>query len=109
MTKAIDDVIAERERQQAAEGWTTEHDDMHTEGELAKAASCYAYEAGRTDHQRDCDKGVPPMPWPWSRKWWESTDRRRDLVKAAALAIAEIERLDRLTPCAALQAKEPTP
>jgi hypothetical protein len=35
--------------------------------------------------------------WPWDRKWWKPTDRRRDLVKAAALILAEIERLDRAT------------
>jgi hypothetical protein len=27
--------------------------------------------------------------------WWKPKDRRRDLVRAAALIIAEIERLDR--------------
>lgn len=33
--------------------------------------------------------------WPWDREWWKPKDRRRNLVRAAALLIAEIERLDR--------------
>ncbi|MEB3421767.1 hypothetical protein VK682_24660 [Salipiger manganoxidans] len=33
--------------------------------------------------------------WPWDRKWWKPTTPRRDLVKAGALIVAEIERLDR--------------
>jgi hypothetical protein len=28
-------------------------------------------------------------------EWWKPTNRRRDLVKAGALILAEIERLDR--------------
>lgn len=31
-----------------------------------------------------------------SRDWWKPKDRRRNLVKAGALIVAEIERLDRL-------------
>ncbi|HBZ9867442.1 TPA: hypothetical protein MND73_004376 [Salmonella enterica subsp. houtenae] len=41
-TPAVCDVIAERYRQQSVEGWTSEHDDEHGDGELALAASCYA-------------------------------------------------------------------
>lgn len=35
--------------------------------------------------------------WPhsWASCWFKPTNRRRDLVKAAALLIAEIDRLDR--------------
>lgn len=85
---AIDDVIADRERQKSAEGWTPEHDDIHTEGELNHAAACYALNAGSKREE-------PPRSWPWDRKWWKPKDRRRDLVRAAALIIAEIERIDR--------------
>lgn len=34
--------------------------------------------------------------WPWDESWWKPTTPRRDLVKAAALILAEIERLDRM-------------
>lgn len=85
VTTAARDVLAERSRQIEAEGWTPEHDDQHKAGELAKAATCYA--------------SVYPLAasyWPWDLKWWKPSDRRRNLVKAGALIIAEIERLDRL-------------
>lgn len=94
-SQAAHDVVAERRRQVEAEGFRCEIDDIYVHGELARAASAYAYEAGRTDEQRKIDNGIPPVQWPWGRNWWKSTDRRRDLVKAAALIIAEIERLDR--------------
>ena len=91
-TAAID-VLAERRRQIEGEGWTCEHDDAHTTGEMARAASCYALIAG--SRARDLWRGVTPKFWPWDEEWWKPTDRRRDLVKAAALILAEIERLDR--------------
>jgi hypothetical protein len=36
-----------------------------------------------------------PEMWPWSREWWKPRNSRRDLVRAAALIVAEIERVDR--------------
>lgn len=92
----IADVSAERQRQIETEGFTLDGDDRYANGELARAAASYAYEAGRSDQQRMIDHGIPPLAWPWGRNWWKPTDRRRDLVKAAALIIAEIERLDRM-------------
>lgn len=92
---AIRDVLFERNRQISVEGWTTEHDDTHADGQMAQAAAAYAYEASRTDHQRNLDRNDPSPIWPWDANWWKPTDRRRDLVKAAALIVAEIERLDR--------------
>lgn len=90
------DVLAERRRQVSEEWWTPQHDDKHTEGEIARAGACYAYMAGAGDDGRRhvLATGVPYL-WPWSREWWKPTDRRRDLVKAGALILAEIERLDR--------------
>ena len=35
--------------------------------------------------------------WPWAASWWKPKNRRRDLVRAAALIVAEIERIDRAT------------
>lgn len=108
---AIEDIAAERRRQIEVEGWTVEHDDAHYEGDLARAAAAYAvagnppvyitlvpprsvsFNAGRFEAWRAL--------WPWGEGWWKPTDRRRDLVKAGALIVAEIERLDRLA------AKEP--
>ena len=89
------DIVAERARQIEVEGWSPEHDDQHAVGELAKAAGCYAWIAGQSDELR-LIFDAPPPTWPWVRRWWKPTDRRRDLVKAGALILAEIERLDRI-------------
>jgi len=79
--KALQDVIAERKRQIDAECWSSDHDDQYVNGELAQAAACYAA----------CD----PNRWPWPWKWWKPNTIRRNLVKAGALILAEIERIDR--------------
>lgn len=94
MSNALDDIAAERRRQVEAEGWTTEHDDTHANGEMAQAAGCYALHAGLPESAQVPD-GISPMDWPWDTKWWKPKDRRRDLVRAGALIVAEIERLDR--------------
>ena len=93
---ALMDVMRERTRQINEEGWTPAHDDTHSFGELARAASCYAWIASQSNSLREVFTSPPPI-WPaeWSAEWWKPTDRRRDLVKAAALILAEIERLDR--------------
>ncbi|MGE8129069.1 hypothetical protein ACQKQD_19010 [Methylobacterium sp. NPDC080182] len=93
LTQAAVDVLAERRRQVEAEGWTHQHDDRHDEGEIARAAAAYAYGAGRNPDDRK--NNYCPTFWPWNANWWKPTDRRRDLLKAGALILAEIERLDR--------------
>lgn len=92
-SQAARDVLAERQRQVSAEGWTPEHDDEHSFGELARAGAAYAAQSlCAEDPELDCG---PPKWWPWDRSWWKPTGRRRMLVKAGALILAEIERLDR--------------
>lgn len=100
-TAAARDVLAERERQKAIEGWTPEHDDEHANDQMALAAVCYAdpcpqlmwrqFQLSRNPLQ---SFKVPKL-WPWDPEWWKPKDRRRNLVRAAALLLAEIERLDR--------------
>ncbi|WP_199556839.1 ead/Ea22-like family protein [Enterobacter kobei] len=87
---AILDVVAERQRQKTIEGWTPEHDDEHCNGELAMAAICYINETGTVNRN-----GGKPWGWPWDASWWKPNARRRNLVKAGALILAEIERIDR--------------
>ncbi len=118
LAQAIVDVAKERQRQVEVEGWTAEHDDAHTQGQLARAASAYAYlgslpdidPLGRKDDRARWEQpgsyvrylieqlfpswGTMFGGWDWG--WFKPTDRRRDLVKAAALIVAEIERLDRM-------------
>lgn len=84
---AVGLIAAERERQKSVEGWTEAHDDAHAFHELAKAAACYAFPFVNDMNDR----------WPFGREWWKPTpnDRVRELVKAGALIVAEIERLQR--------------
>ncbi|HBP4574726.1 hypothetical protein IPC618_21445 [Pseudomonas aeruginosa] len=88
------DVQAERRRQVEAEGWTPEHDDEHADGQMARAAACYAL-AGSSAPNDGTAALLVSLAWPWDEQWWKPSTARRDLVKACALALAEIERLDR--------------
>ena len=82
VNRAVFDVLVERRRQVEVEKLGPAHDDdEHPNGQLADAAGCYIAGAAAN--------------WPWNIKWWKPKSRRRDLVRAAALLIAEIERLDR--------------
>lgn len=97
-------VKAERARQLTEKGWTPEHDDEHTLGELAAAAACYA--APFTPYQKiilNAGEGYVDA-WPWFSDKGQLTkdikkykNRRRQLLIAAALIVAEIERMDRET------------
>ncbi len=80
------ELLTERFRQISDEEWSFEHDDEHDCNELADAAACYAL--GQPSQ-------IIEQLWPWSIDWWKPKDKRRNLVKAGALIIAEIERLDR--------------
>lgn len=90
---AIEDIAAERTRQIEVEGWSSQNDDLYVDGEMACAAFCYGIHG--TAWERKLIAPIIAL-WPWSASWWKPTNRRRDLVKAGALIVAEIERLDRL-------------
>jgi hypothetical protein len=84
-------IAAERDRQVSAEGYTAEHDDSHSDFELSSAARCYVQQAWRGDVTRRI-----PAEWPWHADDWKpSPDAIRNLVKAGALIVAEIDRLIR--------------
>lgn len=93
VTQAAADVLAERKRQVEAEGWMPGHDDGHTSGELAQAAAAYAYYCTEADNSQPPAESI--FPTTWDESWWKPSDHRRNLVKAGALILAEIERLDR--------------
>ncbi|HIE1384697.1 TPA: hypothetical protein ACXJSM_006588, partial [Pseudomonas aeruginosa] len=80
------DVQAERRRQVEAEGWTPEHDDLYCAAELPRAAAAYILNGANDE---------APAIWPFSAKWWKPRDARSNYVRASALILAEIERLDR--------------
>jgi len=85
---AIQDISDERERQ-LAKGWDAKHDDLHGNSELAIVAASVALH--RTNHELD------PLPYDWGITYKHDNDRRRQLLIAAALLVAEIERIDRLS------------
>ena len=98
--KILNQIAQERDHQINEEGFTTEKDDDRTDRSLATAAAAYADAAG-WDRTKRYDRVVmnlkAPSWWPWPAEWWKPTTRRRDLIKAASLIVAEIERLDRIT------------
>lgn len=94
---AARDVLAERRRQVEAEGYDQEHDDAHPNEEIAAYAALYAmpptardWPASETGYGETFGAALCPVDW--TPKFG---DRRRELVKAAALLLAEIERIDR--------------
>ncbi|HFJ9945442.1 TPA: hypothetical protein ACRM4Q_001563 [Pseudomonas aeruginosa] len=89
------DVQAERRRQITVEGFDTSNDDGSA-GQIALAAGCYALHAGGigTDWPGGIRNGSA-LFWPWDEVWWKPKSARENLVRAGALVLAEIERLDR--------------
>lgn len=82
-------IANERARQVAREGWTFDHDDRHSSGELATAAIAYLLTDRDPLFKRE-------RFWPWPDGWKPSPeDRIRELTKAGALIAAEIDRLQR--------------
>ena len=96
VSAAARDVLAERQRQISVEGWSVKLDDKYIDCELARAAATYAL-CTKPGQLKVCDAPV----WPWPMHWWKPTTYRRNLVKAAALLLAEIERADRASVCSA--------
>ncbi len=89
-TPALALVRIERARQQEAEGDSAEDDVIqNSEGELAAAAAAYAASA-----YGDVDAA---LFWPasWDAEAFKPTGTIRDLVRAGALILAEIERRQR--------------
>mgnify|MGYP006422365353 CR=1 FL=1 len=94
-------IESERERQELGEGWTDEHDDSHTKGQLAEAAAVYALRPKTReimikdypDYYGEIDKVL----WPFEESWYKPCkDRIKELSKAGALIAAEIDRLQRV-------------
>lgn len=98
MKSGIDLIKEERERQLSEEGWTPEHDKNHKNGELIKAAICYAYPGENINIfipnviNMDFKK---KYIFPFDPFWWKPTpdDRLKELAKAGALIAAEMDRI----------------
>lgn len=86
----LEEIHRERQRQVVIEGYFREHDDAHGDGELAQAGAAYAMAwTGRNVAV------LAKELWPWETASWKPKNPRWDLIRAAALIVAEIERLDR--------------
>lgn len=88
---AIQQIEEERESQIVEHACTAEVDNEYMQGELAQAAAAYAL----------AFKEPTDRLWPWvrvgeGRSTWKPSTHRRNVVKAAALLIAELERLERM-------------
>lgn len=101
--KALLDIGNERIRQVDEEGLTTDSDDQLYGGILAEMGAAYALYASNyrgfcageeTPSLAAYRKGKPDF-WAGPDAYWKPKDPRRDLVRAAALILAEIERIDR--------------
>jgi hypothetical protein len=98
MKTGIELIAEERQRQIDVYGYSDEHiknspEDYECE-ELACAAACYATPAG---DRISSDESFVPTPdlFPWDQQYWKPTPelRIRELVKAGAMIVAEIDRL----------------
>lgn len=98
MKTGIELIAEERERQVSKEKYDADHDDSHGGGSILAAGIAYATAAQHQSiHGKRTDfELVRTMYWPWSKRDWKpSPDRVRNLVKAAALLAAEIDREQR--------------
>jgi GNAT superfamily N-acetyltransferase len=103
--RAIEAVARERLRQIGVEGFAVAHDDAHDDAVLARAAAFFAVAAALSEVQREelmlfegRDPEVAAVLYlrpDWAPRGLQLKDRHRDLVRAGALILAEIERLDR--------------
>lgn len=96
MKTGIELIAEERQRQIEKEGWTSEHDATHQQGELADAAACYALtDDALIDMDYSWGNDMYLRLWPFDLKWLkrDKNNRIRDLQKAGALIAAEIDRL----------------
>ena len=92
-TSAVGLIAVERVRQLGEERWTAEHDDGHTDGQLAQAAACYALATVDNIAEGGVSQVVDEL-WPFEEEWFKyDGDKVRALTKAGALVAAEIDRL----------------
>ena len=93
------EILDERRRQTQAEGASNEADDQYGNAQLARAAAAYALDTAACTYvdpkSRDWIAGSARALWPWDASTYNPKAARRNLVRAGALIIAEIERLDR--------------
>lgn len=92
---AIELIAAERARQIEKEGYDAVHDDGRDSGELASAAAHYALCASEQAKGWDGPFTANLDIWPWGSESFKPKDALSNLVRAGALIVAEIDRMQR--------------
>lgn len=109
--RVLQDLARERKRTVVVEGFGRAGDDAQPAGRLAMAAASYLVNWNafmtvvRDQNVLTSDEMAealtnaiaPPGFWPLDPAWWKPHNDRSDLIRAGALIIAEVERLDRAT------------
>lgn len=88
----VDEIVAERQR--LLELGLPPKESSSRPTDLPKAAAAFALCGVR----RYARAGWPELFWPWRKPRFRPGESRANLLRAAALIIAEIERLDCLAP-----------
>lgn len=114
MSKAIEIIAAERNRQIKEVGYSTAMDDKQTCGDLSDAAAIYAMSPYYRNLPLNEDGTIFEFIWPWERKYYKPAQykdyknvyepetevdiklRIKELAKSGALIAAEIDRLLRI-------------
>ncbi len=96
ISSAIRDVIAERQRQ-VDKGHTPASDDEYIDGVLALGGAAYAVSGAGMEHVSTYRQRAKRL-WSFPCETFNpagNANRRHDLVRGAAMIVAEIERIDR--------------
>lgn len=98
-TKWLKEISKERQRQIEKEGYSQSHDDEHGDGSIADAAACYAATSDFLFQPVAVSEAGARITdvWPWhpdSNKK-QNHSRKRQLVMAGAMILAELERIER--------------
>lgn len=88
------DVVAERIAQIEANGFTLAHDEGHHPAQLAAGAASYLNTGIDQLNGIEHDPQDPADTWPWEREAWRPGDARTNIVKALAIGLAVLDRLD---------------
>lgn len=97
MSNFLELVAKERIRKIVDKGYTREHDDEHTKGELADAGACYAANNDNLWAFGEYGQTGLKEVWPWDYEFFkkEEHDRKQQLIIAAAFINAEYDRIIR--------------
>ncbi|SEH89090.1 hypothetical protein [Paraburkholderia hospita] len=89
ISPAVRAILAERHRQITVEGFSPERDAQFVKFDLAFAGAAYAVSSTKGQNH---PRSMVPGTWPWEASWWKPSTPERNLEKAGALIIAELER-----------------